>query len=186
MPRLSRPKRRTHAAQCAPVRHQMAFSSKDVLELPNFLAMLIPYFDAWSCFKLQVPKASLASHARRFNNDIRTATPLVASVSLSQPTPSSTPPQETPTPPTTAAKPPEQPKEGFVLPTWLTRAIPAQLPAALWVVLAPPGQPDKRRLMTVQDFFRYTEEQGMLMWKVCTLRLCTNTPTYQARRFSKS
>ncbi|GMH35620.1 hypothetical protein BSKO_03488 [Bryopsis sp. KO-2023] len=31
---------------------------------------------------------------------------------------------------------------------------------ALWVMLTPPGHPDKRRLMTVQDFFRYTEEEG--------------------------
>lgn len=29
-----------------------------------------------------------------------------------------------------------------------------------WVILAPPGQPDKKRLMTVQDFFKYTEEEG--------------------------
>ena len=45
-----------------------------------------------------------------------------------------------------------------------------QLPAAdaqelrqslpLWLVLSPPGAPDKRRLMTVQDFFKYTEQEG--------------------------
>ncbi len=27
-------------------------------------------------------------------------------------------------------------------------------------MLAPPGQPDKRRLMDVKDFFKYTEEAG--------------------------
>lgn len=33
-------------------------------------------------------------------------------------------------------------------------------PQAFWVLLSPPGHPNKRRLMTVQDFFRYTEEEG--------------------------
>jgi hypothetical protein len=31
----------------------------------------------------------------------------------------------------------------------------------LWLVLSPPGaSPDKRRLMTVQDFFSYAEDEG--------------------------
>ena len=30
----------------------------------------------------------------------------------------------------------------------------------LWVALAPPGQPDKQRLMDVKDFFAYTEKAG--------------------------
>lgn len=29
-----------------------------------------------------------------------------------------------------------------------------------WVVLRPPGHPDKRRLMTVSDFYEYTERKG--------------------------
>lgn len=33
-------------------------------------------------------------------------------------------------------------------------------PQAFWVLLSPPGHPSKRRLMTVQDFFRYTEDEG--------------------------
>ncbi|CAD7705384.1 unnamed protein product [Ostreobium quekettii] len=36
-----------------------------------------------------------------------------------------------------------------------------QFPTPLWVVLSPPGHPDKKRLMTVQDFFKYTEEEGV-------------------------
>jgi hypothetical protein len=32
----------------------------------------------------------------------------------------------------------------------------------LWLVLSPPGaSPDKRRLMTVQDFFSYAEDEGV-------------------------
>lgn len=27
-------------------------------------------------------------------------------------------------------------------------------------MLSPPGAPDKRRLMTVQDFFKYAEDEG--------------------------
>ena len=29
-----------------------------------------------------------------------------------------------------------------------------------WLVLHPPGHPDKRRLMTVHDFYEYTERKG--------------------------
>ena len=29
-----------------------------------------------------------------------------------------------------------------------------------WVVLRPPGHPDRRRLMTVTDFYAYTERKG--------------------------
>lgn len=44
------------------------------------------------------------------------------------------------------------------LPDWIPKKMPNLQP--FWVVLAPPGQPDKKRLMTVQDFFKYTEEEG--------------------------
>ena len=44
------------------------------------------------------------------------------------------------------------------LPSWLPKKMPNLQP--FWVILAPPGQPDKKRLMTVQDFFKYTEEEG--------------------------
>ncbi len=30
-----------------------------------------------------------------------------------------------------------------------------------WLVLHPPGHPDKRRLMTVHDFYEYTERKGV-------------------------
>jgi hypothetical protein len=35
-----------------------------------------------------------------------------------------------------------------------------KLPDFFWVILSPPGHPDKKRLMTVQDFYKYTEEEG--------------------------
>ncbi len=38
--------------------------------------------------------------------------------------------------------------------------VPRSLP--LWLVLSPPGKPDKRRLMTVQDFFRHAEDESEL------------------------
>ena len=44
------------------------------------------------------------------------------------------------------------------LPGWLPKKIPNLQP--FWVILTPPGQPDKKRLLTVQDFFKYTEEEG--------------------------
>lgn len=33
----------------------------------------------------------------------------------------------------------------------------------LWLVLSPPGKPDKRRLMTVQDFFQHAEDESMFL-----------------------
>lgn len=36
-----------------------------------------------------------------------------------------------------------------------------QLP--FWVDISSPGHPDKKRLMTVHDFFKYTEKQGELI-----------------------
>lgn len=44
------------------------------------------------------------------------------------------------------------------LPGWVPTKMPNLQP--FWVVLTPPGQPDKKRLLTVQDFFQYTEEEG--------------------------
>ena len=32
--------------------------------------------------------------------------------------------------------------------------------APLWVVLSPPHCPDKKQLIDVKDFFKYTEEAG--------------------------
>lgn len=32
----------------------------------------------------------------------------------------------------------------------------------LWVVLAAPGCPDKKQLIEVQDFFKYTEKAGTI------------------------
>lgn len=49
------------------------------------------------------------------------------------------------------------------LPGWLPKKMPNLQP--FWVILAPPGQPDKKRLMTVQDFFKYTEEEGKQFWR---------------------
>ena len=49
---------------------------------------------------------------------------------------------------------------------WLDRrrrdaaAAARQMP--FWLVLHPPGHPDKRRLMTVHDFYEYTEKKGVL------------------------
>lgn len=58
---------------------------------------------------------------------------------------------------------------GGGLQAWLAQRMP-RLPGSselrnslpLWLVLSPPGAPDKRRLMTVQDFFKYTEGEGAL------------------------
>jgi hypothetical protein len=36
----------------------------------------------------------------------------------------------------------------------------SHFPSQLWVMLTPPGHPDKQRLMTVQDFFKYTADEG--------------------------
>ena len=33
--------------------------------------------------------------------------------------------------------------------------------APLWVVLSPPHCPDKKQLIDVKDFFKYTEEAGV-------------------------
>lgn len=176
MPRLSRPKRRTDTINHPSDTFVHAKPpSRDVLELqlPKFLAMLTPYFDAWSTIRLQLPTAvstAISTNPHEHSHRPRGTTSLAASVSLSQPTPQGTTPHHTEAasadPPNAAAAPPPtstttQPMPRLGLPSWLTRAIPSQLPAALWVVLAPPGQPDKRRLMTVHDFFRYTEEQGV-------------------------
>ena len=38
----------------------------------------------------------------------------------------------------------------------------------LWVALAPPGQPDKQRLMDVKEFFAYTEKAGEGPAMACT------------------
>jgi len=35
-----------------------------------------------------------------------------------------------------------------------------QFGAPLWVVLSPPHCPDKKQLIDVKDFFKYTEEAG--------------------------
>ena len=40
----------------------------------------------------------------------------------------------------------------------------------LWLVLSPPGAPDKRRLMTVQEFFQYSEKEGAML--VCPDSSC--------------
>ena len=58
-------------------------------------------------------------------------------------------------------KPKQAPRNWLAdnLPGWLPKNLPNLQP--FWVVLSAPGQPDKKRLLTVQDFFRYTEEEGL-------------------------
>lgn len=47
------------------------------------------------------------------------------------------------------------------MPTWLGWSDNwAQFQSQLRVMLSPPGHPDKRRLMTVQEFFKYTADEG--------------------------
>ena len=41
--------------------------------------------------------------------------------------------------------------------------------SAVWVALAPPGQPTKQRLMTVQQFFNYVEGEGA--WQGCSVTI---------------
>ena len=57
-----------------------------------------------------------------------------------------------------SSKPNPTPKltGGFQLPNWKL----PQIPEALWVLLTPPVNPSRRRLVTVQDFFAYTEKEG--------------------------
>lgn len=40
------------------------------------------------------------------------------------------------------------------------RASLSKLQLPFWVDISSPGHPDKKRLMTVHDFFQYTEKQG--------------------------
>ena len=47
---------------------------------------------------------------------------------------------------------------GVGVPDWMHKKMPGLQP--FWVILERPGHPDKKRLMTVQDFFAYTEEEG--------------------------
>lgn len=155
MPRLARPKKRACDGHQLP---RISDSQPDAaleLRLPSgivLLSMLSSYFDS-------LPRSAALRITFPSNNNKRrqrrTPKPF-ASISISSP---QAPPQpDTPEPvDNTSARLP--------LPQWLSRAMQGQLPAALWVVLSPPGQPDKRRLMTVHDFFRYTEEQGRALFK---------------------
>ncbi len=47
----------------------------------------------------------------------------------------------------------------------------------MWLVLSPPGAPDKRRLMTVQEFFQYSEKEGVMLARPDGHRLACAVPT---------
>ena len=176
MPRLARPKRRArdeHQQLRVPAVGGDGACEALELRLPQLLAMLNPtYFGNLAHHStITIPSMKkIATRPRR--SPPKRSMDFLASVSLSQTPPSPTPPQPD------AQGPPDS-STRLPLPQWLSRAMQGQLPAVLWVVLSPPGQPDKRRLMTVDDFFRYTEEQGMINHAPSQC-FCIGAPTTRA------
>lgn len=144
------------------------------LRLPSVLAMLHPgYFGDLSQHSIRIHMPSMKKSARPSTRRTPPKLSSLASVSLAQTPPSPTPPQpDAQGPSDSNTVPQDSNTTRLPLPQWLSRAMQGQLPAAFWVVLSPPGQPDKRRLMTVDDFFRYTEEQGWLCTFVQRIIIC--------------
>lgn len=161
MPARTRRRARAEHQQPRASGSDKTHASCEALELrfPHLFSILSTYFASLSQPSLRIPIPSIAKRPPR-----RVQRSSLASVSLSQAPPPATPPQPD-------AQPPDS--TPFTLPQWLSRAMQGQLPAALWVVLSPPGQPDKRRLMTVHDFFRYTEEQGCASTPYDNGMICT-------------